>query len=133
MFTASLIISDFFKFYAVRQSLKVPATKRLRLDFEFETVASQKDCSGMRETGVGDVSLGFKTIARDKPKERLTVAFSYSVKLPTADEKTGLGIGKVDHNLRLNAQLLTSSRLSRTEFASFSASLKDLIASRYFA
>lgn len=76
-------------------------TKRLRLDFEFETVTSQKDRMNARETGIGDVNLGFKAIARDKPKERLAVAFSYSVKLPTADEEKGLGTGKVDQNLRL--------------------------------
>lgn len=75
--------------------------KRLRLDFEFETAASQKSRTGRRETGIGDVSLGFKTIARDEPKERLAVAFSYSVKIPTADEEKGLGTGKVDHNARL--------------------------------
>ncbi len=74
--------------------------KRLRLDFEFETVASQADRTGMRETGIGDVNLGFKAIARDKPKERLAVAFSYSIKLPTASEEKSLGTGRVDHNLR---------------------------------
>ena len=74
--------------------------KRLRLDFEFETVVSQKDRAGMRETGVGDVNLGFKAIARDKPKERLAVAFAYSIKLPAASEEKGLGTGKIDHNLR---------------------------------
>ena len=75
--------------------------KRLRLDFEFETVTSQENRMEMRETGIGDVNLGFKAIARDEPKERLAVAFSYSVKLPTASEEKELGTGKVDHNLRL--------------------------------
>lgn len=76
------------------------ATKRLRLDFEIETFTSQKSLINGRETGVGDVNLGFKTIARDKPKERLAIAFSYAVKLPVASDKKGLGTGKVDHNLR---------------------------------
>jgi hypothetical protein len=77
------------------------ANKRLRLDFEIEAVTSEKDSMGMRETGVGDVHLGFKAIARDKPKERLAVALGYSIKLPTASEEKGLGTGRVDHNLRL--------------------------------
>ncbi len=66
---------------------QVGVNKRLRLDFGFETVVSQKDLIGMRETGIGDVRLGFKAIARDKPKERLGIAFAYSVKLPTASEE----------------------------------------------
>lgn len=77
------------------------ATKKLRLDFELETAASEKDLTGRRETGIGDLSLGFKAIARDEPKKRLAVAFSYSVKLPTASEEKNLGTGKVDHNLRV--------------------------------
>jgi hypothetical protein len=77
------------------------AAKNLRLDVEFQTVTSQKDRAGQRETGIGDVNLGFKAIARDRPKERLGIAFAYLVKLPTADEERELGTGKVDHNLRL--------------------------------
>lgn len=76
------------------------ANNRLRLDFEFETVTSQKDRMGRRETGIGDVNLGLKAIARDKPKERLAVGFSYSIKLPTGNEEKGLSTGRVDHNLR---------------------------------
>lgn len=74
--------------------------KRLRLDFEFETAASRENRMRMRETGIGDVNLGFKAIARDKPKERLAVAFSYSIKLPAASEEKDLGTGRIDHNLR---------------------------------
>lgn len=76
--------------------------KRLRLDFEVETLVSQKNrMRNKRESGIGDVNLGFKAIARDQPKKRLAVGFSYSVKLPTADKDKGLGTGKADHNLRL--------------------------------
>ena len=82
-------------------ALRFAAGKRLRLDFEIDAVVSQKDRMGMRETGVGDVRLGFKTVARDKPKERLAVAFAYTIKLPATSENKGLGTGKIDHNLRL--------------------------------
>ncbi len=75
--------------------------KKLRLDLEIEPVISQRNPAGSRETGIGDVNLGFKTIARDKPKERLAVGFAYSVKLPVANAEKELGTGKFDHNLRL--------------------------------
>lgn len=55
---------------------------------------------GERETGFGDVNLGFKTIVRDNPKKRLALALSYSIKLPTASSEKEMGSGKVDHNLR---------------------------------
>lgn len=77
------------------------ATKRLRLDFEFEPVVSEKDLTFRRATGIGDVSLGFKAVVRDEPEKKLAVAFSYSIKLPTADADKNLGTGKIDHNLRL--------------------------------
>ncbi len=77
------------------------ADTKLRLDLEIETVVSQRDFTGIRDTGIGDIQLGFKAIVRDKPKERLAVAFAYSIKLPVADEEKGLGTGKFDHNLRL--------------------------------
>lgn len=92
---------DFRNRQAAPLDLTFAATKRLRLDFSFDTVTSQKDLMGMRETGIGDVSLGFKAIARDKPKERLGIAFAYSIKLPAASEEKELGTGRVDHNLRL--------------------------------
>jgi hypothetical protein len=76
-------------------------SKRLRLDFELGTFVSRKDETGTRETGIGDVNLGFKAIARDKPEEHLAVGFGYSVKLPTANEDKELGTGRVDHDVRL--------------------------------
>lgn len=75
--------------------------KKLRLDLELETLISQRDLAGSRETGLGDFNLGFKVLARDKPKRHLAVAFAYSIKLPAASEEKELGTGKIDHNLRL--------------------------------
>lgn len=77
-------------------------SERLRLDFELDAADSQKNLpDGARETGIGDVQIGFKAIARGEPQKRLAVAFAYSVKLPTASAEKELGTGKVDHNLRL--------------------------------
>lgn len=92
---------DFRSEQAGQLGVYFAANKRLRLDFEFETVVSRENPMRMRESGIGDINLGFKAIARDKPKERLGIAFSYSVKLPSASEEKELGTGKVDHNLRL--------------------------------
>ena len=66
----------------------------------------------MRESGVGDISLGFKAIARDKPNERLGIAFAYRVKIPTASEEKQLGTGQVDHNLRL----IFNRKLGKNDF-----------------
>jgi hypothetical protein len=103
---------DFRNRQAAPLDLTFAANKRLRLDFSFETVTSQKDLMGMRETGIGDVSLGFKAIARDKPDERLGIAFMYRVKLPTASEEKELGTGRVDHNLRL----IFNRKLGKNDF-----------------
>ncbi|MBA2645661.1 MAG: transporter [Pyrinomonadaceae bacterium] len=81
--------------------LQFAVSDRVRLDLDVDTVVSQKDRMGDRATGVGDVSLGFKAIARDEPKERLAVAFAYSIKLPAASDEKELGSGRVDHNVRL--------------------------------
>jgi len=75
-------------------------SRYLRLDVEFTTVVSNKDRIEMRQTGIGDVNLGFKAVFRDKPKERLGVGMSYSITLPSASEEKGLGTGRVDHNVR---------------------------------
>ncbi len=103
---------DFRNRQSAPLDMQFAVNKRLRLDFGFETVVSQKDLMGMRETGIGDVRLGFKAIARDKPKERLGIAFAYSVKLPTASEEKELGTGRVDHNLRL----IFSRTLDKNDF-----------------
>lgn len=76
------------------------ATDRLRFDFDFEAVSSEKDLMFQRKTGVGDVNLGFKTVIRDKPEKKIAVAFAYSIKLPAASADKDLGTGKIDHNLR---------------------------------
>jgi hypothetical protein len=103
---------DFRNRQAAPLDLTFAANKRLRLDFGFETVVSQKDSTGMRETGIGDVRLGFKAIARGKPKERLGIAFAYSVKIPTASEEKELGTGRVDHTLRL----IFNRKLGKNDF-----------------
>jgi len=85
---------DFRNRQSAPLDLQFAVNKRLRLDLSFDTVVSQKDLMGMRESGIGDVHLGFKAIARDKPKEKLAIAFAYSVKIPTASDEKELGTGR---------------------------------------
>lgn len=92
---------DFRSQTAAPLGLRFAVTNRLRLDLDVDAFVSPVDRMGKRMTGVGDTSLGFKAIARAQPKERLAVALSYAVKLPSANEEKGLGTGRVDHNLRL--------------------------------
>lgn len=91
--------ADFRDQQAAPLGVYFAVSKRLRLDFEIDSIVSQKNQT--RETGIGDINLGFKAIARDKPEEKLAVAFAYSIKLPVASSERELGSGKVDHNLRL--------------------------------
>ncbi|HUR99914.1 MAG TPA: transporter [Pyrinomonadaceae bacterium] len=92
---------DFHYHHTAPLNVNFAVTDRLRLDFELDTFVVQKDRMGMHDSGVGDLNLGFKAIARAKPDEHLAVAFAYSIKLPTASEEKELGTGKVDHTIRL--------------------------------
>lgn len=91
--------SDYTNSQTTPLGIYLAVSNRLRLDAEIETVASQKMLN--RETGIGDVSLGFKALLRTDPEKRLAVGFSYDAKLPAADEKKGLGSGRIDHTARL--------------------------------
>lgn len=73
--------------------------RRLRLDLEIETVTSQKLLG--RETGIGDVTLGFKTLLRTDPDKHLAIGIAYDVKLPAANANKNLGTGRVDHDVRV--------------------------------
>ena len=81
--------------------IRFAVNDRLRLDLDVDTFVSQVDPERNRISGVGDTSLGFKGIARDQPKERLALAFNYSIKLPSASREKELGSGRIDRTLRL--------------------------------
>lgn len=91
--------------YRSRQSMPIAlcfaATDRLRLDLDVDGFVSQLERACGRTVGIGDTMLGFKAIAIDKPKERVALAVSYAMKLPSASEDRGLNTGRVDHNPRL--------------------------------
>jgi hypothetical protein len=91
--------------------LRFAASDRLLLELDLETVKSQTDEEGMRETGIGDTRVGFQVVALKDTDEHPALAFAYSLKLPTASEQEGLGAGRVDHNL----MALVSKKLGNVE------------------
>lgn len=92
--------SDYRSQQSTPIAFRFAVNQRLRLDLDVDAVVSQLDPEGSRMTGAGDTALGFKAIAIDKPEERLALAFSYSIKLPSASEDKGLGSGRVDHSAK---------------------------------
>lgn len=73
------------------------AADRLLLHANFDTFESQTERDGARQTGVGDVRLGFQVVALRDTERHPTLAFAYHVKLPAASEEKGLGTGRFDH------------------------------------
>jgi Putative MetA-pathway of phenol degradation len=80
-------------------ALRFAAARRLLLELDLDTVNSQKDSAGMRETGVGDTTIGIQGVAVKETEEHPALAFAYYFKLPTASEAKGLGSGRVDHKI----------------------------------
>jgi hypothetical protein len=72
--------------------------ERLLFDFGVDTVISESDESGTRETDVGDTRIGIQLLAF-KEARRPALAFAYYVKLPTASADKNLGTGRTDHRL----------------------------------
>lgn len=80
--------------------IRFAAHSRLLLETEIETVQSERMGKGGKlETGVGDVRLGFQTVAVKESEKRPALAFAYSIKIPTASESKMLGSGRYDHKL----------------------------------
>ncbi len=110
---------DFSTQQATPLRLRFAASSRLLLDFDFQPVKSQTPRSGARETGVGDVRLGFQVVAIKGADRHPALAFAYFAKLPAASEQKGLGSGRVDHSLRA----LVSRKYGDTEIDFSSAAL----------
>lgn len=88
---------EFRKDQAAPLTLRFAAGSRLLLEFDLDTVKSQTDESGTRETGIGDTRLGFQVVALKDTEKHPALAFAYYIKLPSASEEKGLGTGRVDH------------------------------------
>lgn len=89
--------AEFRKDQTAPLALRLAATSRLLLELDLDTVKSQTDESGSRETGLGDTRLGLQVVALKDTEEHPALAFAYYVKLPTASQEKNLGTGRVDH------------------------------------
>ncbi|MFN2598691.1 MAG: transporter [Pyrinomonadaceae bacterium] len=110
---------DFSTQQATPLRLRFAASSRLLLDFDFQPVKSQTARSGARETGVGDVRVGFQAVAIKGADKHPALAFAYFAKLPAASAEKGRGSGRVDHSVRA----LLSRKYGDTEVDFSSAAL----------
>lgn len=78
---------------------------------DLDTLKSETDENGNRETGVGDTRLGFQVVALKDTERHPALAFAYYIKLPSASEEKGLGTGRVDHKV----MLLLSRKFGKTD------------------
>ncbi|MDT4898202.1 MAG: hypothetical protein QOH25_3279 [Acidobacteriota bacterium] len=88
---------EFRKDQSAPLTFRFAASSRLLLEFDLDTVKSQTDEGGERETGIGDTRLGFQVVALKDTEKHPALAFAYYIKLPSASEEKGLGTGRVDH------------------------------------
>lgn len=86
--------------------------ERLLLDFNIDTVISEKDGMGMRETGVGDTRVGVQVLALKDSERHPALAFAFYTKLPTANSEKNLGTGRTDYRLAA----LVSKKVGKTDF-----------------
>jgi len=82
-------------------TLRYSPFERVLVELDVDTVVSQVDRIGNRETGVGDTTVGVQFLAVRDTKTHPAVAFAYFAKLPTASHAKGLGSGRTDHRLVL--------------------------------
>jgi hypothetical protein len=79
-------------------ALRFAVNRWLLLELDTDSPFSQKDSTGLGNTGAGDTQLGFQAVLKHENKSVPGIAFAYYIKLPTANRNKGLGTGRVDHN-----------------------------------
>jgi hypothetical protein len=82
-------------------TLRFAASSRLLVEVDLDTLKSETDDNGNRETGVGDTRLGLQIVALKDTKSHPALAFAYYVKLPSGNEEKGLSTGRIDHKVLL--------------------------------
>jgi hypothetical protein len=92
-------------------SLRFAASSRLLIELDLDTVKSETDETGNRETGVGDTRLGLQVVALKDTESHPALAFAYYIKLPSGSEEKGLSSGRVDHKV----MLLLSRKFDKTD------------------
>jgi hypothetical protein len=110
-YDANFRANDFRTQQTLPLALRFAATGRLLIELDLDTVKSETDENGNRETGVGDARLGFQVVALRDTKSHPALAFAYYVKLPSGSEEKGLSTGRIDHKILL----LLSKKFGKTE------------------
>ncbi|CAN5680574.1 hypothetical protein BH20ACI3_BH20ACI3_11110 [soil metagenome] len=86
--------------------------ERVLLDFNFDTVISEKNKMRMRQTGVGDTRAGVQFLALKDTEQRPGLAFAFYAKLPTGSSEKHLGTGRADYRV----VVLVSKKIGKTDF-----------------
>jgi hypothetical protein len=110
-YDASYRAEEFRTQQSLPLALRFAASSRVLLEFDLDTLKSETDEDGNRETGVGDTRLGFQVVALKDTKSHPALAFAYYVKLPTGSQEKGLSTGRVDHKV----MLLLSRKFGKTD------------------
>lgn len=92
-------------------SLRFAASSRLLLQLDLDTIKSETDENGNRETGVGDTRLGLQVVTLKDTSSHPALAFAYYIKLPSGSEVKGLSTGRIDHKVLF----LLSKKFGQTE------------------
>jgi hypothetical protein len=103
--------SEFRTQQSLPLTLRFAASSRLLIEFDLDTLKSETDQNGSRETGVGDSRLGFQVVALKDTERHPALAFAYYVKLPSGSEEKGLSTGRIDHKVLL----LLSRKFGQTD------------------
>ncbi|MEO7672824.1 MAG: transporter [Pyrinomonadaceae bacterium] len=80
-------------------TVRFAPNERLLFDFNIDTVISEKNEMGRRETGVGDTRVGVQILAVKDTERHPALAFAFYAKLPTASSEKNLGTGRTDYRI----------------------------------
>jgi hypothetical protein len=92
-------------------SVLINLTEDFQFELDFDTFHAVSPASGGTAAGIGDTYAGAQLTAWSEAQRRPSLACSYRVTLPTANEINGLGTGRIDHK----AGLLTSKKVNGTD------------------
>ena len=84
---------------AATVNLNFALTDSLLLEFANDNLASQTDATGLRQTGIGNTSLGLQWTALAEKPQHPALALAYLAMLPTGSQQKGLNNGRAMHKL----------------------------------
>jgi hypothetical protein len=110
-YDANFRARDFRTQQTLPLALRFAAASRVLLEVDLDTLKSETDRMGVRETGIGDTRVGVQIVALKDTEAHPALAFAYYAKLPSASAAKGLGTGRVDHKIIL----LLSKKFGETD------------------